>query len=67
MNVRKIREELNLSQFNLATMIGAHISSVQRWEATDDQPSNYFAREIFRVQQEIWKAREVDRKERENV
>jgi len=46
--IRKIREQLGLTQVELGELLGAHAVTVSRWEVLDHSPSD-FQVEILKV------------------
>ena len=55
LDIKKIRDEMHVSQETLARMLGCSVQSVIRWEK-GKEPSNYYKREFRRLFEEIKQA-----------
>ena len=56
MNIKEIRESLNLGQSQFSKMLGCHLFTLVRWENGLSEPSPAYKREVERLLEEIKQA-----------
>ena len=52
MDIKALRESLNLTQEKLAQELGVSVMTIRRWEEGKHQPSSLALRELKRLQKE---------------
>ncbi len=51
--IRELREELGLTQPELADRLGVHQVTISRWETDNKHPSNLAKRQLAKLKEEV--------------